>query len=506
MGKFEFCQRFLFLKGEPISFSGRPYLLAPYNSIARRLVIRASRQVEKTTFVVNTILHAAVRHPQIHILFVCPRQEQARVFSNARLLPAIQDSPLLRRHLLGRSKRKVPVEHLRFANKSEVYIRAAYRSGDTVRGIDADLLLVDEFQDIASGHLPVLEQTLSHSALGKVVLTGTPKTIDNHLESYFGRSTANEFQVPCRACQHDVLLDDGCLGPHGPMCSECCAPIQPQEGRWIARNPTSTWGDGFWINHLMVPWLNYADLLEHHRTYDPAHFKNECLGLPTTLGEHLVTRAELEACCQNRPMFRRAEDVLPAFRNRLVAGIDWGGGARSRTVLVIGYMDDAYRFVVVRFDRFVAREDPDTILTEVVRRCKQFGICRVAADGGGNGQVYNRLLFDRLDQPTAYFGIYYSATDQKPLRDGALWQWTVGRSASIGTLFARIKKKALLFPRVAESGSFLDEIGCELAEYDDANRCIKYIHPETQPDDALHATNYAWLLGTREHRSRHEYD
>ena len=34
-------------------------------------------------------------------------------------------------------------------------------------------------------------------------------------------------------------------------------------------------------------WINYAELLEHQRAYDPAKFKNECLGLPTTLGDHI---------------------------------------------------------------------------------------------------------------------------------------------------------------------------------------------------------------------------
>lgn len=168
MDKIDWCERFICLKKQPISFAERPYLRAPYNSSARRQVLRASRQVEKSTFLVNTIVHAAVTRPGCHILFVCPREEQARVFSNSRLLPTLQGSPFIRRILLGRSGRAPQVMNLRFANGSEVYIRAAYHSADAARGIDADLLLVDEFQDIADGHLPVLEETLSHSSWRKV--------------------------------------------------------------------------------------------------------------------------------------------------------------------------------------------------------------------------------------------------------------------------------------------------------------------------------------------------
>ena len=64
-------------------------------------------------------------------------------------------------------------------------------------------------------------------------------------------------------------------------------------------------------------------------------------------------------------------------------------------------------------------------------------------------------------------------------------------------LFSRVKKRTILFPRVEQTGSFLDEFACEVAQYDELQRSIKYTHPETQPDDALHATNYALLVATR---------
>jgi len=502
MDRLSWCQKFVFLDKKPISFASRPYLQEIYDSGARRLVIRASRQVEKSTYLVNRIVHAAVIHPGLHILFVCPRLDQARVFSSSRLLRTIQDSPLIRRMLLGRRGKKLQVMHLIFANGSEVFVRAAFHSADAARGISADLLLIDEFQDVADGHLPVLEETLSHSRLRQVVLTGTPKGIDNHLESVFRKSTACEFQVPCGNCQRSVLLDERCLGPVGPVCAACQTPIDPSQGRWIARNPGSSWGAGFWLNHLMVPWVNYQELLEHQRTYDPALFKNECLGLPTTMGDLIVTRAELEACCLQRTMARAAHCLKEVNRQRLVAGIDWGGGGISQTVLVFGFMDDQYRFVIVRMERFRSSEEPDYVLRQVAQRCAEFGVRAIGADGGGNGHVYNRLLIDRLSQQCPLYAIMYSTSEHEPHQEGLLWRWTVNRSATLGTVFGRVKKKAIWFPCPAECGTFLDEFECERAEYDDFQRSIKYTHPETQPDDALHATNYALLVATRAHAKR----
>ena len=59
MGKLDFCEQFVYLNGKPISFNGRPYLPRIYACENRNLVLRCSRQTEKSTFVANTILYKA---------------------------------------------------------------------------------------------------------------------------------------------------------------------------------------------------------------------------------------------------------------------------------------------------------------------------------------------------------------------------------------------------------------------------------------------------------------
>ena len=494
MSRFDWCKSLVYLRGKPISFEGRPYLRSIYDSDARRVVLRCSRQVEKTTFICNTVVHAAATIPGVHIVVVFPRHEQATVFAKSRLLPVITESPILRRVLLGERPRQLQITHMRFDNKSEVYIRAAYHSADAVRGIDGDFLLIDEYQDIAGGDLPILEETLSHSQHRRVFLTGTPKSIDNHLEDAFNRSTANEWRVLC-VCGESVFLDEKCLGYNGPVCPVCQSPIIPNTGQWISRNPSSMWGDGFTINHLATPWLNYPELLERQESYNPALFRNECLGLPTYLGDHIVTRQEVEQCCGDRPMARSLAHVPASARPYLVAGVDWGGGVISRTVLVIGYMLNDDHFQIVHMVKYRAQEDPDTILKSVAQRCGQFRIRILAADGAGNGSVYNNLLLANMPSLHGLYAMFYSVSDQAPRQyKGRLWNWTIGRTPSIGMVFTRVKKNRIHFPRVADCSSLLDEIWCEVAEYDDHHRTIKYTHPETQQDDTLHAINYAAAL------------
>jgi hypothetical protein len=246
-----------------------------------------------------------------------------------------------------------------------------------------------------------------------------------------------------------------------------------------------------------VPWLNYDEILERQRVYDAARFKNEVLGLPTALGDHVVTRAELEACCGKLPMTETLAQVPPAARAKLIAGIDWGGGGTSRTVLVLGFMRNDFVFQICRMERFAASEDPEQILKQVAQRCSQFRVKLIAADGGGNGHVFNRLLLDRLRRQDGLVAVLYSTVEHEPRRDGSLLKWTVNRSATIGALFSRVKKQMLLFPRLEDSRSYLGEFACELAEYDDFTRTVKYTHPETMQDDVLHATNYALYLAIK---------
>lgn len=159
-----------------------------------------------------------------------------------------------------------------------------------------------------------------------------------------------------------------------------------------SKNPHADW-KGFWINHVMVPWLDYGDLLRRQAEYDEVHFRNEVLGLLTALGDHVISLAELEACCTGGVLMMSAVNVQHHLRNWLVAGVDWGGGGKAHTAVCIGYLDPRTRhFTVVHFSKFRRREDPLSVINQVAALCRNFGVVGIGADAG-NGLVNNRLLW-----------------------------------------------------------------------------------------------------------------
>ena len=198
-------------------------------------------------------------------------------------------------------------------------------------------------------------------------------------------------------------------------------------------------------------------------------------------------------------MATRLRDVPNEGRRCIIAGVDWGGGGvgGSATVVTLGYIREDKKFIVVRFEQLRGQEDPECVLKSVAKLCDDFGVRFIGADAGGNGSVYNRLLLDKLGWRNPLYAILYSSSNQEPKQEGALHKWTVDRTGSIGSLFTRIKKQMTHFPRVEDSGRFLDQFTCEVAEYDEHNRTVRYVCPENQNDDALHSLNYAQLVALR---------
>jgi hypothetical protein len=75
----QFCEIAVRLRGKPFSLEGRPYLEGVYRSNKRRMVIRASRQVEKSTFVANRLLFEAYIKRDFDLLAPRPRFYVVRV-------------------------------------------------------------------------------------------------------------------------------------------------------------------------------------------------------------------------------------------------------------------------------------------------------------------------------------------------------------------------------------------------------------------------------------------
>jgi len=333
------------IKGQvtQFSFEGRPYLPRIYDSPAKRKLLMAGRQVEKSTTLGNLCLGSMCITPAFRALYVAPTAEQSRNFSKDRIQEPIDVSPTLQAYT--NSKLTNAMAEKKFVNHSVIRLRYAYLTADRVRGIMADLVLVDELQDILTDNLPVIEECASHSAFKEFVYSGTPKSVDNTIEHYWSNySTQNEWVVPCfhhgtpknPSSWHWNILGENNIGKDGLICDVCGRPIDPYcpEARWAQLNPQTEENrhrviyEGYRLPQIMVPWIlnnEWDDIHRKQQRYGRAQFYNEVLGRSYDSGQRPISKVQLQACCREEIHLGDLEHYFQFAQNTPIwAGLDWG--------------------------------------------------------------------------------------------------------------------------------------------------------------------------------------
>lgn len=139
--KSDFVHNLIYLDGGKFSFQGRDYLKPIYDRNDSQVLLKNARQTEKTTFLANNLAVSAVVQPYNKALYVSPSHTQTRQFSNEKLRPAIEKSPLIARYFQDSSVSNQVFEK-GFTNGSYIFLRSAFRSADRTRGISARSLCI----------------------------------------------------------------------------------------------------------------------------------------------------------------------------------------------------------------------------------------------------------------------------------------------------------------------------------------------------------------------------
>ena len=329
---------------------------------------------------------------------------------------------------------------------SPVFNARSSNSADGVRGVSADILVCDEFQDVAAGFLPVLKETLAHSTRPVTILTGTPKEVTNHLEDAFALSTARVWMVRCDSCGAEVLPDERSIRPESYCCSGCQQPIDWRCGQWVATNPQSRWGEGFWLPQL---------------------------------------------CCSARPMATSSNDLPADARRAILLGVDWGSGLAGKAAVVVA--SQCFRTNRLNVWHWTLLSDKDRpIIDQVVALCGRFGVSRVFADARGGGAHQNRTLWSRLGSEPSFTitGIEYATNDGMVGQDGTLRKWQIDKTKWIGGLCTRIREKLIEFPASEDCQIGFGHVGSEQVVYDEESRTSSFRAADGRPDDLLHPLVY----------------
>jgi phage terminase large subunit GpA-like protein len=512
----ELTQALVRLNGKPFSFSNYPMFKAIYDGGYQELLMMTCRQVGKSTTLANFIISESIAVPHFKNYFLCPTQEQTHRFSSDRVGTTITYSPLIKKYFTnaGTSARVLSRE---FANGSKIQFSYATDDADRARGVSCDRLSLDEVQDmILSVVEPVVKECLNESDYKLMTWAGTPKTMENTIQSRWEASTQTEWVMKCEGCNaFNIIRSERSVGKLGPVCLKCGKYLNPRNGRWVDTNPGAVI-KGFHVSRLMMPrvvpaaWSSQEDIekatkewakvfakLEGPNSYALSTFRNEVLGVSDSIGRRLVTIESLREAA-NGPTITKYADPKGNMDGVTMtcAGIDWSGGGtmlKSRTVLwVLGWVPKERKMRTLYYEIFPGLA-PMKEVEAILAVLKQFPIQFVACDAG-EGNMPADMLRNQW-QTKRVFKIRYSGVAKKYIewdKEGNFF--IVNRTHSIDSLMSALNMQEIQFPKMlqglpADTPPFSDILN----EYEEVTKLgmKRWDHAADRPDDCLHAINFA---------------
>ena len=484
----------------------RDYIYPIFDNPLRKAVLCCGRQVEKSTICSALMVTESTLISMFRTLYVSPSAMQTRTFSSEKLAPLLRYSEMINKYWRDTSCRDQVFEK-GFLNGSMIFLRYAFLNADRARGIPADRLLIDELQDILADNIRVIEECLSHSKHAWSLYVGTPKTLENTMERYWGYSTQNEWMIPCdhHTPKKWVKLDVDAIGEEGPICKHCGRPINVTAGQWVQTTKDAAY-QGFRIPQLMVPWKldpqTWKDeIVWKLENYDEGEFHNEVLGISFDNAAKPVTRQELVQCCWpannlgvdlSRPVM--PSKIPPIFkRSRLFMGVDWGegragkgpGGRMKRpsfTVVSIGAMAGD-KIAVIYQKRYEGKEaDKDYVLKDVGRLMAAYNIKIAAVDRGFGWGINSDLIKTFGESRVVQF--QYVRQKESTRWDPLSFCFTIDRNFHMSETINLLKRQGFAFPPWEASEEFLKDVESIYVDYRQGNRNEMYFD-HTDPDDAF---------------------
>ena len=252
---------------------GRPFIDLPaLRDIARDdsslVVIQKSAQVGLTELMVSKALWAAdtAYAGRGNVMFVMPTQNQMDDFAQARVDRAIQESSYLRSRLQPEppARKGADSKRLKRIGPGWLFMRGA-DSRRQIASVDADLVLLDEFDQMAGGTFELAQKRLTSSRRGQLIVASTPRLPEAGVNGLYLQSDQRRYHLTCQNCGLEQALTWEHSGDRerlAVVCLDCRAPMDVMKpGRWIAQAPGNRIR-GYHLSRLYAPWVNLQQMLE----------------------------------------------------------------------------------------------------------------------------------------------------------------------------------------------------------------------------------------------------
>ncbi len=257
-----------FLQGRPMRLI--PALQDLYRDTHPFIVIQKAAQVFISEYLINTALWVADtgQGGRGNALYVMPTQGHVDDFSQARFDKAIGESLYLQQRLFPPPPgRQGPArQRLKKVGAGYIYLRGA-DSRRQLTSVDADVVLLDEYDLMAEGVLELAQKRLASSRLGWLRVASTPRLPEAGINALFLQSDQRYYFLKCPGCGLAQRLEweenvDEKRGLVVCRPRRCRKPLDLwAPGRWEAAAPGNDRVRGYHINRLYSPLANIPQMV-----------------------------------------------------------------------------------------------------------------------------------------------------------------------------------------------------------------------------------------------------
>ncbi len=518
-----FIQKYRTVLGDPfiIEGKGRDYLRDFYRYACigmikdqKRVVVVKGRQVEMTEAALNIGLYFLCNYKYFRVLHAFPRNAQVSRFSKERLQGALRDStlegtgdnkrPSLMKFLADNGNSSNTVSMVEFKNSNIYYMYSAWAEADALRGIAADALLRDEFQDWSDDAIANTDSSLTMSKYKVEFSFGTPKQSGMPFETLWDLSDKRYFHTKCTGCGNFfvITLDNFAHG-NIVICPRCHKEndkrISNIQGKWIPTRQVPREGRaGFHISQLIHPMITREDITRKQVEYPEARFKNEVMGeFYTGASLPLNEREIIQRCCE--PYSKMSMPAMIQPPRETFMGIDWGGrsdinekGAYTVATII---SKEGEHYKIERAERITYPDHMRQVkyISDLIRLYN----CRSVVADIGAGNVQCQLLQNEYGDRVK--SCYYATNlKAKMSYKDDIWMLSVDRDAFIEELIDIINKGKIIIPWAEPSRiDWLIRHLCN-TEVQVATRTGNFRRKfeklnRSKPNDGLHSLNYAYI-------------
>ena len=505
--------------------AGREYWIDVYNYACigaikehKGMVVVKGRQVEATETALNISLYYMKNYQHFTVLHAFPRREQVARYSRGRLQTSVKDSlpdphdppgphrkGALAKLLSDEKNAADTVSEVAFKNRNTYYMYSAWGDADALRGISADMLSRDEFQDWSDNAIANTASCLDHSDYQIEFSFGTPKSAGSKFEQLWLSSDQRYYHPKCLNCGDHFRITMENL-KYGFMV-ECpkCHHVQDKrlaisKGKWIPTVDTKRCQRvGFHVSQLLSPNITKEQILQRQAEYSDARFKNEVLGEFYSGAGVPLEYSEVVARCAE-PYRNRDFATNIVSPTQTYMGLDWGGRSNTKdkgaytVVTILNKQQDGKYFV--EYAERILTPDLEKQVLYISDLARLYNCVSIVADWGF-GQYQVQKLQSMFQNKVK--SCFYSTNIKNKLKyDEQTWMLSIDRNSWLEELIDVVKRGQLAIPWLKPNKMewFIKQICNTELRYSDKTGNISRSYEKldaSQPNDAFHSLNYAYI-------------